>query len=351
LKNIMSTKPSNTPRASESRLDMLREEAQRTGTVAAVGAPIVGGPIPRPPSSSSVVGYYGQPVIKPPVWTWQVGLYLFVGGTAGMSGVIALGAFLTGQPIELVRDALALAAAGAVISPFLLIADLGRPMRFFNMLRVFKWRSAMSMGVWILVFFSSCAMPAFLLAEGAGLLTRQGIPEVFLRAALFLFILGTALFGLLLATYTGVLLGATAVPAWFTHHRLLPFHFGIVALGSSVAILELLGFRMGALNTIGLTVAGVETVVGIWIEMSRKGITTRALHEGTAGVLLRIAGLATGPVSLIARLVGWVPVADVCFLLGAIFSRYGWLAAGRASAHDPAATIAEQRGQAAAPGA
>ena len=268
-----------------------------------------------------------------------------------MSGVIALGAFLTGQRIELVRDALALAASGAVISPFLLIADLGRPTRFFNMLRVFKWRSAMSMGVWILVLFSSCAMPAFLLALGDGLLTQYGIPEGLLRTALFLFILGTALFGLLLATYTGVLLGATAVPAWFTHHRLLPFHFGIVALGSSVAVLELLGFRMGALNAIGLTVAGVETIVGIGIEMSRKGVTTRALHEGTAGILLRVAGFATGPASLIARLVGWVPLADVCFLLGAVFSRYGWLAAGRASAHDTVATIAEQRGQSSVTGA
>ena len=38
----------------------------------------------------AVPGYYGQPIVKPPVWTWQIGLYLFVGGTAGMSGVIAL---------------------------------------------------------------------------------------------------------------------------------------------------------------------------------------------------------------------------------------------------------------------
>ena len=338
----MTPEPHHTPRATERRLDMLREEAVRTGLVAGAGGPIVGGPIPRAPSAP--VGYYGQPVIKAPVWTWQVGLYLFVGGTAGMAGVLALAAFLTGQRTEIVSTALGLSAAGAVISPFLLIADLGRPTRFLNMLRVFRWRSAMSMGVWILVLFSSCAMPAFLLAEGSGILTRHGVPEVFQRIPLLFFMLGTALFGLLLATYTGVLLGATAVPAWFAHHRLLPFHFGIVALGSAAAALELLGFRMGALNAIGLTVAGVETGVGVWIEMSRKGATARALHEGTPGVLLRIAGLATGPGSLIARLFGWVPVADVCFLLGAIFSRYGWLAAGRVSARDPVETFAEQRG-------
>jgi hypothetical protein len=78
--------------------------------------------------------------------------------------------------------------------------------------------------------------------------------------------------------------------------------------------------------------------VGVWIETNRKGVKSRALHEGTSGVLLRIAGLA----SLIARLIGWVPLADVCLLPGAIFSRYGWLAAGRSSARDPEETFAEQ---------
>ncbi len=197
------------------------------------------------------------------------------------------------------------------------------------------------MGVWILVLFSSCAVPAFLLAE---FLTSQGAPEGFQRALLFILMLGTALFGLLLATYTGVLLGATAVPVWFAHHRLLPFHFGIVALGSAAAALELLGFRMGPLNAIGLTVAGVEAGVGAWIELSRKGATARALHEGAPGLLLRIAGFAMGPAALIARLFGSVPVAALCFLLGAIFSRYGWVAAGRFSARDPEETFAEQQG-------
>jgi hypothetical protein len=318
---------------------MLREEARRTGGVKGAGGRVVGGPIPG--AAAAAVAYYGQPIVKPPVWTWQVGLYFFVGGAAGMAGVIALAAFLTGRPMDLVRAALGLSALGAIISPALLIGDLGRPRRFLNMLRVFKWRSPMSMGVWILVLFSSCAVPAFLLAE---FLISQGTPGDLERVLLFLLMLGTALFGLLLATYTGVLLGATAVPAWFAHHRLLPFHFGIVGLGSAAAVLELIGFRMAVLNVIGLTVAAIETGLGAWIEMSRKGPTARALHEGTPGLLLRIAGFTQGPVALIARLVGWVPVAALSFLLGAIFSRYGWLAAGHFSARDPEETLAEQRG-------
>jgi hypothetical protein len=81
----------------------------------------------------------------------------------------------------------------------------------------------------------------------------------------------------------------------------------------------------------------------LWIEMSRKGSTARALHTGAAGTLMRCAGFATGPVSLIARIVGWVPVASWAFLLGAILSRYGWLAAGRFSARDPQETFASQQ--------
>lgn len=327
----------------ESRLDALREEARRTGRVPDPGGQIAGGPIPR--SQNPTVGYYGLPVVKPPVWTWEVGLYLFVGGMAGMAGVMALVAFTMGFPIDLVRAALSIAAVGAVIAPALLIADLGRPKRFLYMLRVFKWRSPMSMGVWILVFFSSCAVPAFLIAEGLELLTRNGIPESLQRGVLFLLLIGAALFGLLLATYTGVLLGATAVPAWFLHHRLLPFHFGIVALGSAAAALELLGWRMPALNAVGLTVAAVETGIGAWIEMNRHSVTARALHQGGAGALMRCAGIATGPVALIARLLGWVPLAPLVFLIGAILSRYGWLAAGRFSARDPEETFAAQQEQ------
>src|SRR5205823_8462699 len=60
----------------------------------------------------------------------------------------------TGANRKLVRDARWIAAAGAVLSPALLVSDLGRPERFLNMMRVFKLRSPMSVGgmdsAWIL---------------------------------------------------------------------------------------------------------------------------------------------------------------------------------------------------------
>lgn len=336
----MPDEPLKSVRATEDRLNSLREQARRTGRVAETGIPIVGGPIPRDAKASS--GYYGQPIVKPPVWTWQIGLYLFVGGTAGMSGVIALASLLAGQSLDFVRAALGVAFAGALISPPLLIWDLGRPTRFLNMLRVFKWRSAMSVGVWTLVLFSAFAGSAFGLVEDWDFLMQLGVSPAALRAVALALVAGTAMSGVVLATYTGVLLGATAVPVWSAHHKLLPFHFGIVGLGSAAGVLELLGFRIAPLNAIALTVAALETGVGGWIEISRPTPTARAIHHATPGLLLRTAALLTGPVALILRIFGRVPIAAVCFLIGAVLSRYGWVFAGRSSARDPEETIAAQ---------
>jgi len=201
----------------------------------------------------------------------------------------------------------------------------------------------MSMGVWTLLLFSNFAGAALVVVLARGYLATLGGPMTALSDLLaFALVAGTALSGVILATYTGVLLGATAVPVWSAHHRLLPFHFGIVGLGSAAAILELLGFRIPPLNAIGVTVAAVEIVVGAWIELGRRSATTRAIHEGTPGQLLRAAGVLTAPVPLILRLTGWVPLAGVCFLCGALLSRYGWLFAGRFSASDPEEVIATQ---------
>src|SRR5438046_3341490 len=78
----------------EHRLDELREQARNKGVVAGRGVDIAGGPIPRKLATASPSGgrpgYYGEPVVRPPVWTWEIPVYFFVGGLAGMAAVIAL---------------------------------------------------------------------------------------------------------------------------------------------------------------------------------------------------------------------------------------------------------------------
>ena len=326
---------SNTP--SEKRLEELREQAWKEGVVPGKGVDVAGGPIPRKP------GYYGQPVVKPPVWTWEVPLYFFMGGLAGMSAVIASGAVIFHQ-IELARAAMWVAAiAGAVLSPILLIMDLGRPRLFLNMLRVFKHRSAMSMGAWILSLFGACSVPGLIALELHAHQTFPGTVGQLLRFAAGLFIFGSAVFGTLLATYTGVLIGATAIPAWFLHRTLLPIHFGTAGLGSAAGLLELLGHRTPALNFLGYYAAGVELALLIWLSFDKHGAANRAIHEHGSGWLIRIGEILNGPLAIVFRFFGLVPFAAISFLLGALVSRFGWIAVGKVSGADPEAVFASQK--------
>ena len=94
--------------------------------------------------------YYGKPVLNPPVWAApDIPGYLFLGGLAGGSSLLAAGADLTGRP-HLSRVAKAGAAAAGMVSVAALVHDLGRPARFINMMRVFKVTSPMSVGSWLL---------------------------------------------------------------------------------------------------------------------------------------------------------------------------------------------------------
>ncbi|MDX6719212.1 MAG: hypothetical protein QOJ63_1466, partial [Solirubrobacteraceae bacterium] len=97
--------------------------------------------------------YYGLPVLNEPVWSWEIPVYFFAGGMAGAAAPLALAASVRGDR-RLARAATTVALAGVVVSPPLLISDLGAPRRFFNMLRMFKVTSPMSVGAWILSAFA-----------------------------------------------------------------------------------------------------------------------------------------------------------------------------------------------------
>ena len=321
---------------SEKRLEELREQAWKDGVVAGRGVDVAGGPIPRKP------GYYGQPVVKPPVWTWEIPIYFFVGGLSGMSAVIASAAVLF-HHVDLARTAMWLAAIGVILSSILLIMDLGRPLLFINMLRVFKHQSAMSMGVWILSTFAVCVVPGLIALELHAHQVLGGTLGQLMRLVAGMLIFGSAFFGTLLATYTGVLIGATAIPAWFLHRLLLPIHFGTAGLGSAAGLLELLGHRLAALNALGYYAAAVESALLIWLSVDKHGMADRAIHEHGSGWLIRIGEALTGPLALVLRLFGLVPFAAMSFLVGALVSRFGWIAVGKVSGSDPEAVFASQR--------
>jgi hypothetical protein len=259
-----------------------------------------------------------------------------------MSAVIALVAAVF-HHVHVARAAMWVAAIGAVLSPILLILDLGRPHLFINMLRVFKPQSAMSMGAWILTAFGACVFPGLIALELHGLHTFSGAMDQVFRIAAGLLIFASAVFGMLLATYAGVLIGATAIPAWFLHRVLLPIHFGVAGLGSAAALLELLGHRIAPFNAIGFFAAAVESVLLIWLIFDKHGAADRAIQEQSSGWLVRIGETLTGPLALVLRLFGLIPFAAVSFLVGALVTRFGWLAVGKVSGSDPESVFAAER--------
>ena len=96
--------------------------------------------------------YYGRPIVKAPVWHHDIAAYLFTGGLAAGSALLAAGGDATGRPA--LRRAGRVTALGALVaSTYFLVNDLGRPDRFHHMLRVAKPTSPMSMGTWILSAF------------------------------------------------------------------------------------------------------------------------------------------------------------------------------------------------------
>ena len=169
--------------------------------------------------------YYGLPIVKRPAWSWEVPWYLFFGGTAGALAAASVAARWTGARRLGIR-ARRLALLGAMVSPALLISDLGRPSRFLNMLRVFRPTSPMSLGSWTLAGFGT----SLGLAEAADTI---GLPAT---------VVGTlegasGVLGPILTNYTAVLLGDTANPIWRGGRATLPFVFSASSMAAAGAAL------------------------------------------------------------------------------------------------------------------
>jgi len=107
--------------------------------------------------------------------------------------------------------------------------------------------------------------------------------------------------------------------------------------------LELVGHRIPALNFIGFYAAAVETALLIWLSIDKHGVADRAIHEHSSGWLIRIGEVLNGPLALVLRFFGLVPLAAISFLIGALVSRFGWIAVGKVSGADPEGVFAAER--------
>jgi hypothetical protein len=284
------------------------------------------------------------PIINAPVWTWEVPLYFWFGGIAAGSSFVSLACDLAGDGRS-AAIARKVALAAVLPAPPLLIADLGRPARFLNMVRIFKPRSPMNLGAWSLVTFST-------LAGGAVAADVLGRP----RAARAI---GGANAGVggYLGSYTGVLLATTAVPVWARSRLLLGPIFVCTAAATGAAATRLVlvaaGLPVGhpTRTALGNVEAGaiLSELALASLNERRLGRAGDSLEEGTPGQQFKIAKWSVRAglgLWLLRRPLGPVShhLASLCYLAGGLAFRYAWVGAGRTSAGDDDAVARMARG-------
>jgi DMSO reductase anchor subunit len=281
--------------------------------------------------------YYDRPVLKKPVWRWYIPAYFFTGGLAGASSTLSFAAALRGNE-RLARRARLVSLAGIAVSPVFLIADLGRPGRFHNMLRVAKPTSPMSMGTWLISLFGP-AVGVGVVSDATGLLPGIGrLADV-----------AGAVLGPAVSTYTAVLTSDTAIPAWHEAWRELPVVFagGSAASAGAAAVLVTPSADAGAARTL-VVVGSLLEVVGEQAMEQRLGELAEPYHSGKASRSAKAAkGLLAAGALLTAIGGGRRPrlsrLGAALSLGGVALTRWSIFEAGFESAEDPKFTVKLQR--------
>jgi formate-dependent nitrite reductase membrane component NrfD len=281
--------------------------------------------------------YYDRPVVKEPVWNPEIPYYFFTGGVAGASSVLSLVARLTGNE-PLAKTSLYVGAAADLVSPVLLIKDLGRPERFLNMLRVFKPTSPMSVGSWILVASGGASSTAAAL-ELLGILKPM---KLVAEAA-------SAVFGPPLATYTGALIANTSIPVWSEAVPVPSKNFGASAVASAGAAAAMVTPTGSAGPARRAAIAGVAAELGLMQAMEhRLGFVGEVYKHGAAGRLNKISKACTlAGAAILARGGRRSRLAaaggSALVLAGEVALRWSVFKAGFQSARDPRYTVIPQK--------
>jgi formate-dependent nitrite reductase membrane component NrfD len=292
--------------------------------------------------------------LKPaPFGKWAVGSYIFLAGLSGAAALISalLDAGSGESAAAPVRRGRYLSLLAPTIGAALLVWDLHTPKRFYNMLRIAKPTSPMSIGTWILMGFSACAgfsaVGQFLSDRVAGLRWLRGAARVAQVPA--------AVAGAGLSTYTASLLSASSTPLWAAAPQSLAVRFGSssVAAGASALSLGEPSRRLRRkLDT--LTVAALATELGAIMASQRTYVRTGVAdasdgpwgkaEDWGATKLGVIAPLAVHGLTLLGshrRGADWPlstalsSVAAVAVLTGSLLLRVSILGAGAESAARP----------------
>lgn len=294
--------------------------------------------------------YYGRQIVKAPPWEYPIGVYLFLGGVAGSSGLIALAAESTGRE-TLRRNARVGSIIALGIGTVSLIEDLGRPERFLNMMRTFKPTSPMNLGTWIISAYGVNAGVTF--ANEFDRMTGEKLPLGPLRKiARFMekpASWGQAATGAPLAVYTAVLLGDSALPAWNGGKFSLPFLFASSAslAASGTAMLSTPLDEIGPVQRLALAGVAGDMLSLRAMKKEMHPLEAEPLEIGDGGKKMHIAeklliaGAVTG---LFAKKHRAIAIASgACLAAASAFTRFGILDAGFQSARDPKYTVIPQK--------
>ena len=279
--------------------------------------------------------YYGRPLLKEPIWTWEIPCYFFTGGLGGASAVLGQLARMRRNE-ELADAAMWISALADAVSPVLLISDLGRPERFHHMLRMFKVTSPMNIGSWLLALSGTTSALATA-AHVAGLRRVRNTSEAV-----------SAVLGLPLATYTAVLVSDTAIPVWHEARHELPLVFASSSVATAGAAAAMATPPERAAPARRIAIAGVlATNVATTVMERRLGQLAEPYSQGAAGRLHKVSkALTLGGAAVIAlagRRRDGAAAGGALVLAGELCLRWSVFKAGFQSARDPRYTVEPQR--------
>ncbi len=282
--------------------------------------------------------YYGRAQLKPaPFNNALVGSYVFLAGLSGAAQVLGTAldcaAIWGAEPI--VRRSRLLSLLAPTIGTVCLIFDLHTPKRFYNMLRLVKATSPMSLGSWALVAFSGASV-----ATAAPLIVPRGWRvSGWLHGAARVAQIPAALAGGVLATYTASLFSATSAPRWAAGPKSLAVRFAAASMASAASALRLVqpgGRRRRDLDTIAVAGLAVELAATLASDRMQQGAGVRdtASSRDIAGIAVPLGLFLASPM-LPRRAQAVSQVAAAAALAGTLFMRIGVIRDGEQSAERP----------------
>lgn len=305
--------------------------------------------------------YYDVPMLKKPLWKWEIATYFFIGGMSTGAHLLGRAAARFGDGGEVTKMAAYLSFLSILPGPPLLIHDLGDPKRFHHMLRVWKPSSPMNLGTWAIMAYSGAAtsevVRQYLNDRETHLKPRErGTLHKLLNNGTLLLVQDAvgAPMALLVASYTGVLLSTTSNPLWSKNPWLGPLFTASAISSGAEGIMLLLDAKRKAgpadpashrvLRTVDTLAHGVELACMAGFS-TYAGEKAKTLHEGKMKGWHRasLAGIIGSEVAKYAPLPRVLKkpqriLSNLLGLFGGFALRWSMVMGGIEAAQDPRTT-------------